>query len=52
MFLQGSDFDGQKLIEINENKSEIVALPIINLYWNKHEDTNNNKKDNSMVRIH
>jgi dynein heavy chain 2 len=35
LFLQGSDFDGSRLIEITGNKSEILSLPTLNIFWKK-----------------
>ena len=45
LFLQGADFDGEKLVDISGNKSEIVAMPICNLKWIKGKKTNSNEID-------
>jgi hypothetical protein len=33
LFLQGSDFDGKKLVNIKGNQSELMSLPVMNLSW-------------------
>jgi len=33
LFLQGSDLEGGQLIDSSGDKSEIIALPSMNLYW-------------------
>lgn len=46
LFLQGADFDGKKLVDITGNKSEIVGLPLMNLYW---IDQKNRQSDESRL---
>lgn len=47
--MQGSDFDGKRLIEIAGNKSEIINLPTMNLYWMEQKDINT--EDTSSIDI-
>ena len=45
LFLQGADFDGEKLIDISGNKSEIVDMPICNLRWVKEKQKSGKEID-------
>ena len=47
LFLQGADFDGKRLVDITGNKSELVGLPITNLYF----ISNKNRNDTNTIEV-
>lgn len=51
LFLQGSNFDGKRLIEITGNQSEIMNLPIMNLFWVEQKQLNMDTSISMVIHI-